>query len=216
MNHSFDIDIARKYGVNCAIILQHIWFWVEKNKANRQNFHDGKYWTFNSVKAFQELFPYMTQKQIRTALDTLKQEGLILSGDYNDAACDRTKWYALSEKGKSILHRGQTDLPYRANAFAPQGKPIPDINTDINTDIKEIDKEKRHRYGEYKNVLLSDADMEKLKAEFPDWEERIERLSEYIETSGKSYKSHLAVIRAWARKETPKRSRGYGEGFKTI
>jgi hypothetical protein len=63
----------------------------------------------------------------------------------------------------------------------------------------------RHKYGEYKNVLLSDEDMDKLKKEFPaDWEERIERLSEYIASTGKSYKSHLATIRAWARKEKGK------------
>ena len=64
------------------------------------------------------------------------------------------------------------------------------------------DKPTRHKYGYYKNVLLSDADMEKLKSEFPeDWEKRIERLSEYIASKGAKYKNHLATIRAWARKE---------------
>jgi hypothetical protein len=61
----------------------------------------------------------------------------------------------------------------------------------------------RHKYGEYKNVLLSDEDLEKLKAEFPtDWEARIEKLSAYMESTGKKYKNHLATIRNWARKET--------------
>lgn len=60
----------------------------------------------------------------------------------------------------------------------------------------------RHKYGEYKNVLLSDDQMEKLKTEFPnDYQERIERLSEYCESSGKTYKNYLATIRSWARKE---------------
>ena len=64
------------------------------------------------------------------------------------------------------------------------------------------DKPTRHKYGFYKNVLLSDEDMEKLKTEFPhDWEKRIERLSEYIASKGAKYKNHLATIRAWARKE---------------
>lgn len=62
----------------------------------------------------------------------------------------------------------------------------------------------KHRYGEYKNVLLSDVDMEKLKAEFPtDYEQRIERLSEYMASTGKAYKNHLATIRTWARKDKP-------------
>ena len=67
-------------------------------------------------------------------------------------------------------------------------------------------KETRHKYGQYNNVLLSDTDMEKLKAEFPtDWERRIERLSEYIESKGAKYKNHLATIRAWARKDQDKK-----------
>ena len=65
-------------------------------------------------------------------------------------------------------------------------------------------KPTRHKYGLYKNVLLSDAELEKLKAEFPDWEERIERLSEYIESKGAKYKNHLATIRAWERREKEK------------
>ena len=63
----------------------------------------------------------------------------------------------------------------------------------------------RHKYGEYKNVLLSDTDMEKLKSEYPDdYNTRIERLSEYIASTGKVYKNHLATIRCWARKEKDK------------
>ena len=60
----------------------------------------------------------------------------------------------------------------------------------------------RHKYGTYKNVFLTDEDMEKLKTEFPDdWQNRIERLSEYIASSGKTYKNHLATIRVWAKKD---------------
>ena len=59
----------------------------------------------------------------------------------------------------------------------------------------------RHRYGEYKNVLLTDEELDKLKEEYPDWEERIERLSSYVASTGKTYKSHYATIRNWARKD---------------
>lgn len=79
-----------------------------------------------------------------------------------------------------------------------------DIDKDIEEDIKEIDKEKptRHKYGEYQNVLLSDEDLEKLKTEFLDWSDRIERLSAYMASTGKSYKNHLATIRNWARRDS--------------
>lgn len=64
----------------------------------------------------------------------------------------------------------------------------------------------RHRYGQYSNVLLSDEELETLKAEFPvDWSNRIERLSEYIASTGKTYKSHLATLRSWARRDKEKK-----------
>ena len=75
---------------------------------------------------------------------------------------------------------------------------------------KDTTKPMRHQYGEYKNVLLTDADVEKLKKEFPnDWDKRIERMSAYMASTGKSYKNHLATIRNWARmqKERDEKSR---------
>lgn len=60
----------------------------------------------------------------------------------------------------------------------------------------------RHKYGLYENVLLTDEDYQKLQMEFPhDYSDRIERLSEYIASTGKKYKNHLATIRNWARKD---------------
>lgn len=75
-------------------------------------------------------------------------------------------------------------------------------NQSIKCDRSSQKREPRHKYGEYKNVLLSDSDMEKLEEEFPtDWEQRIERLSYYMESTGKTYKNHLATIRNWARRD---------------
>ena len=70
-------------------------------------------------------------------------------------------------------------------------------------------KSTRHKYGFYNNVLLTDEEYEKIQDEFPhDYSERIERLSEYIASTGKKYKSHLATIRSWARKDTVQRPSG--------
>jgi hypothetical protein len=70
--------------------------------------------------------------------------------------------------------------------------------------------EERHKYGEYENVLLSDTELEKLKAEFPyDWEQRIEALSAGIAAKGYKYKNFLAAIRNWAKRDA---ERGYNTG----
>lgn len=81
------------------------------------------------------------------------------------------------------------------------------INPSIKCDKPSRKKETRHKYGEYSNVLLSDTDLAKLKSEFPtDWEEKIENLSSYMESHGKSYKNHLATIRNWARMDAQRPS----------
>lgn len=127
MEHSFDIDIAKEYGVNCAILLKYIWFWIEKNKANGKHEYEGKFWTYNSVKAFEELFPYMSGKAIRTALQKLEDDGLIETGQFNEKSYDRTKWYCITPKG-------QMHLSKRANGSSQKGKPIPDIYT-VNNNV---------------------------------------------------------------------------------
>ena len=78
-------------------------------------------------------------------------------------------------------------------------------NKENRKESKNPDKPIRYQYGEYENVLLSDGEAEKLKREYPDdWRQRIDRLSEYMASTGKRYQNHLATIRAWARKDDPK------------
>ena len=171
MQHSFDVEIAEKYGIVPAIILNHLQFWILKNKANNVNFYDGYYWTYNSIKAFKELFPYVSEKQIITALSKLENEGLIITGNYNKIAYDRTKWYALTEKGFSILQNRETHLPEMSNGNDTEGKPIPyintDINSDINTDIKKVSK-KESKKESYEEILdtIQDQGLKELYLEY--------------------------------------------------
>ena len=130
----FDVDVANQVGVIAAILFQNIAFWCQHSRANGKNFFDGRYWTFNTNKALCELFPYLTSKMIRTAMLRLVDDGLIITGNYNKLAYDRTTWYALTEKGESIFLKSKKDLPSGANGIDREGEPIPDINTDINTD----------------------------------------------------------------------------------
>lgn len=148
--HCFDIDIAKHYGVNSAIILQNIWHWIKKNEANETNFHGGHYWTYNSTKAFKVLFPYLSEKQIETALKKLRDNGILIVGNYNENKYDRTLWYAISEKGKSILQSGEMETTSKGNGFDSEGKPIPYINAFVNGNVntfvnKRNNKEKNHR-----------------------------------------------------------------------
>jgi hypothetical protein len=138
-SHTFDVDIAVKYGIIEATLLSHIKFWIEKNIANNKNYYDDNYWTYNSIKAFKELFPYLSEKQIRYALKKLEQMQVIKTSNYNKSKYDRTNWYAIIDK--SILQYGKIHLTKSTNGNDTEGEPIPDINTDIKPNIKKYKKE---------------------------------------------------------------------------
>ena len=103
MEHNFNVDAAIKVGINAAILLNNIYFWVKKNEANDMHYHDKHYWTFNSKKAFSKLFPYMTERQIEYALNKLKDGGYIITENYNDSPYDKTLWYSITQKGLELL-----------------------------------------------------------------------------------------------------------------
>lgn len=135
LKHFYDVDIAKKYGILEAVMLESIRYWLIRNEATETNFHEGKYWTYNSVKAFNELFPEATEKQIRRVLDKLREENLLITANFNKESWDRSLWYTLTEKGWNIFgdyeKNGQMHLPKWANGLAQMGEPIPDIYTNI-------------------------------------------------------------------------------------
>lgn len=139
MDHSFNIDVAKKIGIAPAVILNNLYWWIEKNKANEKHFHDGYYWTYNSRKAYVTQFPYLTERQIEYALKKLIDEEYIITGNYNKASFDRTLWYAITKKGYCILQNCEMEKTNFVNAINENAGAIPDINTDNkNTDTESV------------------------------------------------------------------------------
>ncbi|MDR0266069.1 MAG: hypothetical protein LBJ04_22845 [Sphingobacterium sp.] len=130
MEHHFDIEVAKKFGVHAAVIYKNIQHWCLKNRSNEKHFYNGEYWTYNSVKAFNDLFPYLTESQIRTAINKLVEKGWIGVGNYNSSSYDRTKWYCDLRK----LH-----LSINANGNEINHEPIPYNKPYSNTDKKTAD-----------------------------------------------------------------------------
>lgn len=142
MEHSFNIELAKEYGILEAILIKNIWFWIEKNRANEKNFYDGTYWTYNSTRAFNELFPYTSESSIKRALKGLQEKGIIKTGNYNKSSYDRTLWYAFTDLGYSIVSNRQMEVNISSNGSEQNGLTIPDINTDnkttnIKTDVEQ-------------------------------------------------------------------------------
>ena len=100
----------------------------------------------------------------------------------------------------------------------------PEIEIELEKEIKikrEIEKVRpemghpSHTYGRYQNVFLTDEELADLQASFPTvWGQYIEKLSEYMASTGKRYQSHAATIRRWAGEDAkkaapPTRNRDY-------
>jgi len=124
--YHFDTEEAQQYGVDCAVLLYNLRFWIMKNKANRKNFKDGRTWTYNSARAFTELFPFWNERKIGRLLNKLEERGAIVSANYNKAGYDKTKWYALTNEEDAFDKNGK--------GSDNSDRPIPDINTDNKPD----------------------------------------------------------------------------------
>jgi hypothetical protein len=192
--HQFDVDEAVKYGIECAILLQNIRFWLAKNKANKQHAYDGYYWTYNSAAAFYELFPYLSRQSITRYLKKLCTVEVLKSANYNNLKYDQTLWYTIPAEfaindnplihnitqnepstaqneqamskpliytiAQNELSTAQNELSTAQNELstAQNELPIPDINTDINTDI--ITTDAKAKKSEKTKKIENDFDVE--------------------------------------------------------
>lgn len=113
----------------------------------------------------------------------------------------RAKQKALPAVKDNVKDKSRTSQPCQDTDIDIEEEREEDIRNNNISPSPKAKKPVKHKYGEYNNVLLTDEELEKLKAEYFDYEERIERLSSYVESTGKKYKSHYATIRNWARKD---------------
>jgi len=156
MTYQFNAKEAQKYGVEEAILIHNIRFWILKNKANEKHFYDNRTWTYNSMSAFTKLFPFWTAKQISRILKSLISQGVLVVGNHNKNKYDRTLWYAFadeltmlqesicqddknpsSQTEKSIYQNEKIHLPKWENGKDQMGEPIPDNKPDNKPDINK-------------------------------------------------------------------------------
>jgi hypothetical protein len=158
--HFYYTVLAKQYGLTEALLLTNIIFWIQKNMKNNKNYHNGRYWMYNSAKKFQEKnFPELNERKINYALRKLENNNVLIVGNFNKKKYDKTKWYSLGKEMKQyyfnfepeyykekpydnfviwilqFCHMQFTILVYGNDKIV---KPIPYINTyneskDINT-----------------------------------------------------------------------------------
>jgi hypothetical protein len=142
MQHIFDIDIAKKYGLEVSIFMKNISFWVKHNQSNDINFNENRYWTYNTQSALTDLFPYWSRDQIKRIIKKSYDLNLLMKGNFNQINYDRTTWFSLTDYGHNLfgLTLGRKCPIESMESPTPLGgiaQPIPDNKPDNKQKIKD-------------------------------------------------------------------------------
>ena len=162
--HSFNVNVAKKVGVNKAILLQYIEFWVDKNKANKVLIYEGKAWVYHTASGFEEIFSYMKANTIAKYLVELEKEGYLHSSQNIEKGKNRNnrvKYYTLGDAYFSITEKeaqNQNECAKNQNEPAKNQNVYNDISLENNNisksevtkelDKQELDKQTLYRYSD--------------------------------------------------------------------
>ncbi|MBZ4031233.1 DnaD domain protein [Ligilactobacillus salivarius] len=146
-----------------AVILQQIHYWLEK----RLNIKDGYSWVYNSMVEWNKQFPWLSLKTLKRKFKSLEDKGLLITGNYNKAKFDRTKWYRIDYDAFSNLGNalGQNDLTNVSNC--PNAKGQNDTTNTI-------------EYTENNNIDTTTTDITEIKIIYEFWKSNIGSLSPYL------------------------------------
>ncbi len=184
LHHTFDMNLAAELkSVELALLCHHFEYWVSYNSRMKRNFHDGKFWTYQSLKEICEHFPYWSRKQVERLMEKMFIKGILEKGNFNKTKFDRTVWYTFSDKwyekiGKSISRNREMEIPKSGNGNPEIGTPIPHTKTDTKTYSKEYSpdrlsaSEQRPAFSfslsSKKFEHITDSDMTAWKIAYPD------------------------------------------------
>lgn len=95
--YNFSTKDAVEHGIDSAIILYNMRYWLDYARAHGEHENEGYYWMYAKASKMQTIFPFWTANKIQKTLKKLEENGVIISGSFNSSAWDRTKWYTLPE-----------------------------------------------------------------------------------------------------------------------
>jgi len=225
-SHSFDIGIAQHLGVNAAIVFNHIIYWLRINKQKSYNFIENKTWMYETISEISKFLGYLSEKQVKTAIRTLVDNGLLIEGFHSKNKFDRTTWYSVPDEEfldpQKIFTKsptGPVGNPYRADGKSLQGSCIiqdkhQDKHQENNTNTPPTPKGEVAKatcaFGSF--VILKDGEYKTLSEKFGKilLDATIEEMNDYCAASKpKGYTDYAAALRQWMRKRKSSPSQAY-------
>jgi len=207
--------LAEEIGLNEAIVLQQLHYWLQRS----EHFYEGRRWIYNTYTQWLEQFPFWSEKTIKRTITSLESKGYIITGNFNKAGFDRTKWYSIDydllNSPKVLVTRrwGQNDPTMGSKWPDASGQNDPTYTRDYTETTTKTTKKRvppKVQYMEY--VSMKEDEYTKLLTEFgeEDTKRLIEILNNYKGATGKRYKSDYLAIRNWvvSRLQEEKRKAG--------
>ncbi len=132
--------LAQMIGLNEAIVLQQVHYWVTLNEKAGKNIRDDFTWTYNTYKEWNLQFPFWSLRTIKTIFANLERKGLLISGNFNKVKQDRTKWYRVSLDAYT-LQSADIAPSEEADIAPPKGRNDPLEEADIAPPLPETNAE---------------------------------------------------------------------------
>lgn len=175
-NHTFNVTLAERYGIESAILIEHIYWWIHKNECDKAEGmeRDGRWWCRSTAKGFAKYIPYLKPDKIWRILR--KMEGhILLVGNFNTKVLNQTLWYSFTDEFEKELQKLDYDFEKFKNADLKNEKSYKEDN------IKEDNK---------KENSVSDDTLKKGAAD--------ELFDKFWEAYGKKVRKEEA-IREWSK-----------------
>ena len=186
--------LAKLIGLNKAIVLQQVHYWLLKNEQNESATKNGKIWCYQSYTKWQEQFPFWDIQTIRRIILSLEEDKILISANFNKLKIDKTKWYTID------YTKYQNDMTILSKRYHESIKLIVPIQ-DTNKDTKEVfnklntysESDDSHKNSLKKQMALGDNSN---KQKISNKKER-RKLSQKDEDKIRNCKFTMKVINFW-------------------
>lgn len=203
---SFQAEVARDVGTDAAIILENIIYWVAKNEANETNFHEGRYWTYNTVSAFAKLFTWLSEPQIKRILKKLEDFDYIVTGKFSENPTNQTKYYSINTFSK--VQNRTIEITESENRMDDIGKSNNKNTNNKQTNNKHINKREKKNKCHWSERQLSNEDIQdaadKTGVSFEAAAEVYEAVKDFCDSNNREYSDYNATLRNFIRRNLQK------------